>query len=103
MYMSTAFFVWNNNILQGGSNVGHASIRVADVYMSWWPYYASKMEMFKGILGGGSGFRTSTFEEDVASERREPDYTGDHFGWDDDKAITRVSRYLSTRALGELP
>jgi hypothetical protein len=45
------------------------------------------MEMLKGILGTGSGFMTPTYENDLSAEGREPDYTGDHFGWDDARAI----------------
>jgi hypothetical protein len=94
--MSTTFFVWNNNFLSGGNNVGHASVKIADVYMSWWPYAGSKMEILKGILGSGSGFRTPTFEEDVESEGRQPDYIGDHFGWDNDRAISFWQSQLPT-------
>ena len=85
--MSTTFYVWYPNILQGGSNVGHASVKVGKVYMSWWPYAGSKMEFLKGVFASGSSFRTPTYVDDQASEGHDPDYVGDHFGWDDGKAI----------------
>ena len=56
--MSTTFYVWYSNIPKGGGNVGHCAVKIGTVYMSWWPGSGSKMEMFKGIFGTGSGFMT---------------------------------------------
>ena len=37
------------------------------------------------VTGSGVAFTTPTYESDVSSEGKEPDYVGDHFGWDDIK------------------
>ena len=83
--MSTTFYVWYPRIIQDGlaGNIGHASIKVESTYMSWWPAEVS----LKASFGSGVAFATPTYESDVHSERKEPDYVGDHFGWDDIKAI----------------
>lgn len=96
--MSTTFYVWYPD-LRGG-NIGHASIKVGDTYMSWWPYAGSKMEILKGIIGSGSGFRTPAYPDDVSAEGKDPDYVGDHFGWDNAKAIAYwTSQCLPSYAL----
>ncbi len=102
--MSTTFYVWYPNLLQGGNNVGHAAIKVGTTYMSWWPYAGSKMEILKGLVGTGSSFGTPSYADDRQSEGKEPDYIEDHFGWDDGKAIAYWNSQLPTyvAALGEI-
>jgi hypothetical protein len=95
--MSTTFYVWYSNIPEGGGNVGHCAIKIGATYMSWWPAAGSKMEMLKGIFGTGSGFMTPGYKDDVSSEGKEPDYVGDHFGWNDAKAI----QYWITQCMPE--
>jgi hypothetical protein len=80
--MSTTFYVWYPE----GGNVGHASIKIGSTYMSWWPKMDSLMESIVG-LAVGTAFITPTYQNDVTWEGKEPDYVGDHFGWDDIKAI----------------
>jgi hypothetical protein len=92
--MSTTFYVWNPIL----PNVGHAAVKIGDTYMSWWPASGSKMEMYKGIFGSGSLISTPSLKDDIDSERKVPDYIGDHFGWDDQIAIRYWTSQLPTYA-----
>ena len=83
--MSVKINVWYPK----GDNVGHASIEFHGTYMSWWPSSENpgKLKMVKMVFAGGPG-SAPTFADDKSSEGREPSWTGDYFGWDnDDKAI----------------
>ena len=83
--MSTTIFVWH----RAGENIGHAAIKVADTYMSWWPSGdGTKLDMFNTIYGTGGAVRPPNYDDDVAGEGgNDPDYQADHFGWDDGGAI----------------
>lgn len=75
-----------------GENIGHASIEVSGVYMSWWPdgtAGSTKLKMLKLVFAGGPG-QAPTYQNDVQMEGKEPDWTGDYFGWDRDNEAVEL-------------
>jgi hypothetical protein len=72
-----------------GANVGHASIEIDHVYMSWWPdASANKLKMLLEVFAGGPG-QAPTYQDDRLMEgNKDPDWYGEYFGWDrDDEAV----------------
>lgn len=78
--MGTKINVWYPQ----GSNVGHASISILGTYMSWWPDAETKMKMYKEIFGFGGPGQAPSYQDDVKMEGKNPDWTGEYFGWERD-------------------
>ena len=92
--MSTTFYVWYPDVEKGA--FGHASVKVGSTYMSWWPASESRMRSLLAMFNiKGTTVRLPAYNDDVKSEGKEPEYIGDLYGWDDQKAID----YWTTNAV----
>src|SRR5262245_49968206 len=92
--MSTTFYVWYPDLKKLA--LGHASVKVAGTYMSWWPASENKMRSLLAMYNiKGTSVKPPSYDDDVKSEGKAPEYVGDLYGWDDQKALD----YWNTNAV----
>lgn len=62
-------YVWLARKTEDGKNVGHASMKVGNTYMSWWP------DETAGLTGDFYPIRNKSFRSDCDAEGCTPDHT----------------------------